>query len=200
MLRGTKLKVALAKIELIAVHGPWSRTIKFHHLLKAPGGRNGRPQPLWGGASKIIEARFTPKDAFDSIYLADHPVTALIEVQALVVVPGSNLPLRAPPWTLVTVDGIVSDVLDLTSPPILKALGTNEQEMTGSWAKAIGLATQELGRAAYDSNRISAIRYGSAKCPGGTNLVVFSDHLAVSSSDYLEVFDPHANLKQRIGL
>jgi hypothetical protein len=30
----------------------------------------GPPQPLWGGASQIRGARFTPKGGFDSIYLA----------------------------------------------------------------------------------------------------------------------------------
>jgi len=199
MWHGVKLRSALARIKLISVHGPWSRIIGFRHVLKAPGRKTGAPQPLWGGAAAIHGARFTPKGGFDSVYLAWDPVTALLEVQALVVVAGATLPLRAAPWALVTVDGIVSNVLDLTDASVLKALGTNEQEMTGTWAKATNPPTQELAQIAYDSNRIEGIKYRSAKHPDGVNLVVFSDRLVAPSKDFLEVYDPHGNMAQRIG-
>jgi len=199
MLHGAKLKTALSKVKLIAVHGPWSRVVGYRHVLRAPGGKKGAPQPLWGGAAAIKGARFTPKGGFDSVYLAWEPVTALLEVQALVVVPGGTVPLRTAPWTLVTVDGIVSNVLDLTDAAILKALGTNVQEMTGAWVKEANPPTQELAKAAYNSGKIAGIKYGSAKHPGGVNLVVFSDRLVPPSTDYLEIFDPHGTLAQRIG-
>jgi RES domain-containing protein len=199
MLHGRKLTTALTKVKLIAVHGPWSRIVGFRYVLKAPGGKKGAPQPLWGGAAKIKGARFTPKGGFDSIYLAWDQITALLEVQALILIPGTTVPLRTAPWALVTVDGIVSHVLDLTNASILKALGTNEQETTGSWAKGAKPPTQELARAAYDSGRIVGIKYSSAKYPGGVNLVVFPDRLVPPSTDYLEVFDPHGSLAQRIG-
>ncbi|MDB6136057.1 MAG: hypothetical protein JWM59_4300 [Verrucomicrobiales bacterium] len=199
MVRGAKLSTALSKAGLIAGHGPWSRIVGFRHLLSAPGGEKGAPQPLWGGAAGIHGARFTPKGGFDSVYLAEEPVTALLEVQALVVISGGLVPLRTARWALVTGDGIVSNVLDLTYASILKALGTTEQEMTGAWARATYPPTQELARAAYDSGRITGIKYGSAKHPGGTNLMVFSDRLVPPSTDYLEVHDPHGHLAQRLG-
>lgn len=199
MLRGAKLKTTLSKVSLIAVHGPWSRIVGFRHVLLAPGGGKGTVQPLWGGAARIHGARFTPRAGFDSVYLAGDPVTALLEVQALVVISGGLVPLRTAPWALVTVDGIVSGVLDLTNACILKTLGTTEQEMTGAWARGANPPTQELARAAYDSGRISGIKYGSAKHPGGENLVVFPDRLGPTSMDYLEVHDPHGHLAQRIG-
>jgi len=198
MWHGARLKTALAKIKRISVHGPWSRIVGFRHVLKAPGGKKGVPQPLWGGAAKIKGARFTPKGGFDSIYLAGEPITALLEVQALVVMPGSMMPLRTAPWALVTVDGIVSNVLDLTDVGILKALGTNEAEMTGAWAKEANPPTQKLAQAAYETGKIAGIKYGSAKHPDGLNLVVFPDLLVPPSTDYLEVYDPHDNLAQRI--
>ena len=198
MWHGAKLKTALTKIKLISVHGPWWRIVGFRHVLKAPGGKRGVPQPLWGGASKIKGARFTPKGGVDSIYLAGEPITALLEVQALVVMPGSMMPLRTAPWALVTVDGIVSNVLDLTDAGILEALGTNEAEMTGAWAKEANPPTQKLAQAAYETGKIAGIKYGSAKHPDGLNLVVFPDRLVPPSTDYLEVYDPHGNLAQRI--
>lgn len=192
MLRGSKLKTALSKIRLTAVHGPWFRLVAFRHLRSAP-------QPLWAGASKSRGARFTPKDGFDSLYLASEPVTALLEVQALVLLPGGPVALKTEPWVLVTVEGIVSNVLDLTNAPTLKALGTNEQEMTGAWVTNPKPPTQELARVAYDSGRISGILYGSAKNPGGRNFVIFPGRLSAGSSDFLEVFDPYENLSHRIG-
>lgn len=201
MLRGASLRTALSRVSLIAVHGPWSRIVGFRHVLSAPAGtgKKGAALPLWGGAAKIRGARFTPQAGFDSVYLAGEPITALLEVQALVIISGGLVPLRTAPWALVTVDGIVSNVLDLTNASILKALGTTEQEMTGSWARGANPPTQELARAAYDSGRIKGIKYGSAKHPGGENLVVFPERLGPPSTDYLEVHDPHGHLAQRLG-
>jgi hypothetical protein len=51
----------------------------------------------------------------------------------------------------------------------------------------------------YDSARIAGIKYGSAKQPGEVNLAVFPDRISVSGGNYLEVYDPHGNLAQRIG-
>jgi RES domain-containing protein len=199
MVQGGRLKAALGRAALIAVRGPWFRMVAHRHLLTAPAGRRGKPQPLWAGASKINGARFTPKGSFDSLYLAFDPVTALLEVQALVLLPGATVPLRTAPWTLVSVDGSVGHVLDLTDAKILDALGTNESEIGGPWVKVTDPPTQELAKAAYDSRRISGIKYGSAKNPGGFNLVVFTDRLGISSIEHLEVYDPDGHLHQRIG-
>lgn len=199
MLRGARLKTALAKAKLISVPGPWTRVVAFRYLLKAPEGRKGPPQPLWGGAAAIKGARFTPKGAFDSVYLAWDPVTALLEVQALIAIPGGTVALRSSPWALITVDGVVSRVLDLADTSVLASLGTNRQEMTGAWVKETNPPTQELAQAALDAGSIAAIRYGSAKDPNGQNLVVFPDRLVSPATDYLEVFDPEGNLAQRVG-
>jgi RES domain-containing protein len=158
----------------------------------------GSPQPLWGGAAKLVGARFTPQGSFDSIYLAHDPITAFIEVSALVVLPGGPVPVRSAPWVVVSVDGMLNHLLDLTDATTLAALGTTGQEMTGAWATTTHPPTQLLGRLAYDSGRISGITYASAKHPGGLNLVVFPDRISVAAGNYLEVYDPHGNLAQRI--
>jgi RES domain-containing protein len=196
MLSGSKLKTAIAKVGLIAVHGPWSRCVAFRHLVKPSKGKKGGP--LWGGASAINGARFTPKGGFDSLYLAWDPVTTLLEVQALIAVPGGPVPLRTPPWVLMTIEGIVANVLDLTDTATLNALKSTEMEMTGTWVTSANSPTQELAQTAYDSGKIAAIKYASAKHPSGMNLVVFPD-LLVKNPSYLEVFHPHLNLIQRIG-
>jgi RES domain-containing protein len=159
----------------------------------------GPAQPLWGGAAKLAGARFTPKGRFESIYLARDPVTAFIEVSALVWLPGGPVPVRTAPWVVVSVDGVLNNLLDLTQAATLAALGTTAQEMTGTWVKAKHPPTQLLGSLAYESGRIAGIQYASAKHPGGVNLVVFPARIAVAAANFLEVYDPHGNLAQRIG-
>ena len=82
------------------------------------------PQPLWGGAAEIAGARFTPIASFDSIYLAHDPITAFIEVSALILLPGGPVPVRSAPWVVISVDGIINNLLDLTDLATLSAPGT----------------------------------------------------------------------------
>lgn len=200
MLTREKLTGALSEATLVEVPGPWSRIVGFRHLLGPPPGLSGPPQPLWGGAARLYGARFTPKGGFDSIYLASDPITALLEVQALVILPGGPLVLRTAPWAIVSIDGLVSNVLDLTNPATLAALGTNEQEISSPWVTISNPPTQLLAQEAWRSGAIAGIKYRSAKHPrDGLNLVVFPDRLSVSPNDYLEVYDPYGHLAQRIG-
>jgi RES domain-containing protein len=96
MLRLLPLAAALAAAKLASAHGPWSRAVQYRHLLGPPPGLTGPPQPLWGGAAKLAGARFTPQGGFDSIYLAENPITAFIEVSALVMLPGGPVPVCTP--------------------------------------------------------------------------------------------------------
>ena len=198
MLPPLQLAAALAKAQLASAHGPWSRVIGYRHLLGPPPGQTGPPQPLWGGAARITGARFTPVGSFDSIYLTHDPITAFIEVSALILLPGGPVPVRSAPWMVISVDGILDGLLDLTDPATLAALGTTAQEMTGSWVAAPHPPTQLLGQLAYDSGHIGGIKYASAKHPGGINLVVFPDRISSAAGNFLEVYDPHGNLAQRI--
>ena len=198
MLPLLQLAAALHSAALISAPGPWSRAIGYRHLLGPPPGQTGPPQPLWGGAAKTTGARFTPVGGFDSIYLAHDPITAFIEVSALILLPGGPVPVRSAPWVVVSVDGILNNLLDLTDPATLAALGTTAQEMTGTWATLPHPPTQLVGQLAYDSGRIAGIKYASAKHPGGINVVVFPDRLAIAAGNYLEVYDPQGHLAQRL--
>lgn len=190
---------ALAIVPLAAVHGPWSRAIGYRHLQGPPPGLSGPPQPLWGGAARMVGARFTPPGSFDSLYLADNPVTAFLEVSALIQLPGGPVPVLAAPWVVVSVEGELNHVLDLTQPAILAALGITPAEVTAPWVTAANPPMQVLGRLTHRSRRVVGIRYASAKHPGGTNLVVFPERLDIASGNYLEVYDPHRQLSQRLG-
>jgi len=198
MLPRLQLAAALHRAALGSAHGPWSRAIGYRHLLGPPPGQTGPPQPLWGGAARIAGARFTPTGSFDSIYIAHDPITAFIEASALILLPGGPVPVRSAPWAVISVDGILNNLLDLTDPTTLTTLGTTAQEMTGTWAATPHPPTQLLGRLAYDSGRIAGIRYASAKHPSGINVMAFLDRVSVAAGNYLEVYDPHGNLSQRI--
>jgi hypothetical protein len=100
------------------------------------------------------------------------------------------------------VDGVVSNVLDLTDDAIRRQLGTTSAELTGEWAYTQAIAgiapTQILGQAAFDCG-ILGLKYDSSKhITGGKALVVLTDHLAANKPSFLEIFDPHGNLVQRL--
>jgi hypothetical protein len=94
---------------------------------------------------------------------------------------------------------MLNNLLDLTDAATLSALGTTAQEMTGTWAATAQPPTQLLGQLASDCGRITGIKYASAKRPGGLNLVVFPERIPTAAGNFLEVYDPHGHLVQRIG-
>lgn len=205
MLTGTALDAAVLTLKRGAVSGPWSRVIGYHLLQgPPPGAPAGSPaQPLWPGGAPANGARFTPKGTFETIYLASDPMTALAEVSGVFTQP--NLPPttpRLPPWAVFAVEGVVTEVLDLTDSGIQAALMTNLQELTGDWqvpqgrfVKGLGPIppTQELGRAAFASGVVRGIKYPSARVPTtGLGYAIFADRLA--SPDSLTVFDPANHL------
>ena len=154
MLAEPDLAAVLNRISPQAAHGFYSRFVEFRHLSTtgphpAPG-----PKPLWGLGSKLYGGRFTPKGAFEAIYLAEDPVTAMAEISGVLYSPQAPMPLTAqPPWVLITVEGVLLRVLDLTALGVQSALGTNGQELTGAWRhiQAIGqeAPTQTLGRVCH---------------------------------------------------
>jgi RES domain-containing protein len=199
MLSASRLTGTLSKISLISAHGPWTRCVGYEHLLGPPLGLAGKPQPLWGGASKINGARFTPPGSFDSIYIASDPITSLTEVWAVIMLPNGPVPAISAPQVVVSIEGIIHNLLDVTNAKCLQSLNTTIQEVTGPYATSQMPPTQVLGQAAYDSGRITGIKYSSARNPGGLNIVLFPDRIPLSSGMYLAVHDPHGRLNQRIG-
>lgn len=204
MLPVAQLSAVLPTLPRITIHGLWSRAIGSHHLLTSP------PQPLWSGGPPVNGARFTPKGGFDSIYLASDPFTALREVVGVFSHPGiPAFTLRIHPWTVLAIDGVLSEILDLTNSAIQGQIGTTLAELTGDWAygqeqysKGLGPIppTQLLGQAAYDCGSVLGFRYLSAKNTrdAGIGIVVFTSRLPANQPSYLEVYDPHNKLSQRL--
>ena len=102
---------------------------------------------------------------------------------------------------LITVEGILLRVLDLTSSDVQSALGTNGQELTGAWRhiQATGkeAPTQTLGRICHQSGRFEAVRFPSSKStPNGVCVAVFTERL--QSPSLIKVFDPNGRLAQQL--
>lgn len=205
MLPVARLRAILPQLPRISIHGPWYRTVGFRLLQGPPPGvAGGPPQPLWPGGAGQNGARFTPLNGFGTIYLASDTETALLEVGAIFKNPhGPPLAPRTPPWTLVSVDGILVNVLDLTDPSIQAFLGTSLAELTGQWVleqQGGNLApTQQLGQAAYGAGDIVGVLYVPAKNPlNGRGIAVFLDRLTPGAPSYLQVYDPDHVLDQRL--
>jgi RES domain-containing protein len=205
MLPTTKLRAALRRAPLIPQTGTWVRAVRSQYLLNPPPGApaGSSPQPLWPGGSASHGARFTPRGGPPAIYLASDPNIALLEVRAMLQPPGGPpLSANAPPQTVVQVQTQVNQVLDLTAPATLAALGTSVQELSGDWrvsaAQGQSIPTWELGREAHATGKIRALLAWSAVAVGqGRVLIVFPD-LLVAGSDFLQVHDPGGPLAQRL--
>lgn len=205
MLPDAQLQTRLRTLHRRVVHGPWYRVVDYSVLTGPPPGMPDDipPQPLWPGGPKRRGARFTPLGGADALYLTSDPLTAFAETNRVFLVPGGPIfPLRAVPTVVLTIEGVIADVLDLTDPAILEQLGTTIAEVTGDWRYSQSLGqippTQRLARAAYATGAVHGIRYLSAKQPDqGHNLVVFTDRLTCEHGCFLAVYDPAGHLFQR---
>jgi RES domain-containing protein len=187
------LRRVLPSLATIPARGPWYRAVAFDHLTgPPPGAAVGAPlQPLWPGGASRKGARFTPGasnpgQGIDSLYLAEDELTPLLEITGVLRPSGIAAPLLFPPQVLMTVDGVLSELLDLTDTSTQRALGTTHQELTGAWAvqQSIYLAgqgplppTQLLGQETFRSGGIVGLRYPSSKNPTGVGVVVFTARL-----------------------
>ena len=203
MLPEKQLGAVLRKIAGVPIGGPFSRAVALHYLFPKPApAPRVKPQPLWGLGSKRFGGRYTPKNSFETIYMAKDMVTALAEAQAII----SNHPAPAftiatAPWAIVAIEGIVASALDLTVLANVQAIGSSYQELTGAWRSVPGHTgeppTHLLGRLCHKSKRFDGICYPSSKnAPFGVCLAVFPDRLRKPA--YLEVYDPHGNVAQRL--
>ena len=201
MLPERQLGAVLRKVAPVPIEGPFSRAVALHYLFRKAPARPVKPQPLWGLGSKRFGGRYTPKNSFETIYVAMDMVTALKEVQAIISIPsGPALTIVSAPWVTVAIQGFLSSVLDLTQTANVEVLGSSYQELTGAWLSVpdqTGEApTHLLGRLCHSSKRFDGILFPSSKNPGGICAAVFPDRLR--SPAYLQVFDPHGNVAQRL--
>jgi hypothetical protein len=193
MLPPQALRRVLPEIGRIQLRGPWYRAVNFDDLSgPPPGGPSGSAvQPLWPGGAARKGARFTPQTlsgtpGIDCLYLAEDELTPLQEIAAVLRPPRSPVPLLFEPQVLLTVDGVLADILDLTDTETQDALGTSRQELTALWLlqQSSYLAgtgplppTQLLAAEAFASRAVVGLRYPSSKNANGVGVAVFTSRL-----------------------
>ncbi|MFO1352793.1 MAG: RES family NAD+ phosphorylase [Gammaproteobacteria bacterium] len=181
MLKGKQLAAKIASLSTLPFTGTVYRLIHVKYAETA----------LSSIGSYRLGGRYNLANTFEALYLADSPITALQEVEMLFRQDEKLFPVKGAPRILLSVEVTLSAVLDLTDVKIQKALGTNPQELTGSWiaVNAAGHAapTQMLGQACFRHEAIEGLKVPSARDHKAFNLAVFPENLKVASD--LRVFD-----------
>lgn len=138
-----------------------------------------------------LGGRYNPPSAFEVLYLSENPVTALQEIQMVRVTDAALFSAKSSPRILLSVEMTLQAILYVTASDVQATLGTNLQELTGSWiapnARGEEAPTQRLGRAVWDHGGIEALVVPSAQDPRRSNITVFPDRLLPGSR--LRVFD-----------
>ena len=204
MLEEKLLPSVLETIPVKAFSGVFYRAVTlealygFHHSPPYPAIR-----PLYNLGAPATGARYTPRNGMPSLYLAESTDTAIAEVnQIFATLRRLQLPTSVPisPCVLFSVNVSLKQVLDLSDPQIQVTLQTDLGELLAPWREAQPSATlpatQRLGRESFDSGRIQALRYPSAQEANRHCYVIFTDRLG--ETDFVEVYDPDGNLKERL--
>jgi RES domain-containing protein len=179
MLQGNHLIETLGKLPTIAQSGTVFRVTFFKYALTALSSKGS----LKGG-------RYNPPGDFEALYLADSPVNALREVEAITEIAGVLRGIPSPPRIILSVEYHLRAVLDLVNPSNATMLKTNFDELNLPWRISQGsAATQKLGAAIYhDHAQIEALIVPSAKSGQAFNLVIFPNRLLPES--YVRICNP----------
>lgn len=197
---------AVSGLSAKPITGTCYRAIPPQHILTALQYSQSRISP-----SRYNGGRFA-ENPFDTVYLAETPIVAQLEVEALL---GSSLsiheliPNPAANYSVLNVRVQLRNILDLTDVDRShRPLGTNAQELTGDWRAyhrrtdkhsipaPVGLApTQELGAAIYACGQFSGFKTISAKFPYAAVLGIFPDR-SVKGDFFEYVYVDAAGQKQ----
>lgn len=190
MLTGNELTQALASLPLQEEAGVAYRII---HAKYADSALSSIGSLKFGG-------RYNPPQAFEALYLASNPVTALQEVNAVIQTEGGLLGVKGPPRILLSVDYNLQAILNICNPNTQSVLGTDLSELIAPWrpvnAQELIAATQMLGTAVYNSQNIEALKVPSARDPNTHNLVILVERLRSDSS--LRVYDDSGIINAQI--
>lgn len=201
MLGERELRRILFGGPLIPLQGPFHRYTELYYLVEALRERR-RPGILAGVGAFLLGGRYNPPRSFETLYVATTGHTALLEAKSTFL--ASRIVADLPPETpllYVGINGRLSNVLDLTNPDVLTALGTTTEKLEAPWmpfqARGVEAPTQTLGRIAYETGRIEALYYHSTKDkPSGRCVAIFPRRLAPPSS--IEIVDHKGLIGERL--
>ena len=143
--------------------------------------------------------RYNPAGAFEVLYLADNPVTALEEVEALLRTNDDLKGVKGPPRIVLSVECVLQRVVQLNERA-LRDLDLSLENVTGPWRESLRRnqtsVTHEIGLISFERGDVEALLVPSAKNPATSNLVVFPDRLMKGSA--LRVFDDSGIIDARL--
>ena len=143
--------------------------------------------------------RYNPAGAFEVLYLADHPVTALEEVEALLRTDDDLKGVKGPPRIVLSVECALQRVVQLNESA-LRDLDLSVEDIIGPWRESLRRnqtpVTHQIGRISFERGDVEALLVPSAKNPATSNLVVFPDRLLKGSA--LRVFDDSGIIDARL--
>lgn len=187
-------------------HGTWFRSIQLQYLNTA----------LQISHTQTLPSRFTSGKGTSVLYLAETPLVAQFEVEAMLGSPyGFQLPNPHRSWAILNVHVGLQHIADLTQTYEQGQVGTTTQELTGDWRgyqlrAVIGSSiqptggpapTQELGETVATATALEGFIVPSAKMPTHRNLVIFPDQLATGSTiifTYPDPSDPTRSITETI--
>jgi RES domain-containing protein len=136
-------------------------------------------------------ARYNAPRSFEALYLADNPVTALREIEAILQTADGLLGVKGPPRILLSVEHRLNSVVDLCDQTVQRLFGTDVRELCAAWrpinAHGQTAPTQALGALLYAAEHVEALRVPSARDPAAHNLVIFPRRLTSASG--VRVYD-----------
>lgn len=190
MLTGNPLIAAVESLPVLSTSGFAFRAVHVRHLNTC----------LSSIGSLQFGGRYNAPSAFEALYLATHPVTSLLEVEALFKSATELKCFLKPPQLLLSIEYKLSAIIDVANLDNQNTLNTNLQELTGNWRlmNALGqlAPTQLLGEAAYNLQTVEALKVPSARDTNSYNLVVFPDRL--SGNSFLRVYDDSGTINAQL--
>jgi hypothetical protein len=155
------------------------------------------PTALGYSHTRLFASRYyegpTAGTQFEIVYVAENPLVALFEVEALFgspLIPGGLIPNPARSWLTINAQVQLTRVADLTDVGAHTALSTSAQELAGDWkgyrqrsvntsvSAPVGIApTQELGSVLHASGLFEGFLTISAKMPYQMVLGIFPRHV-----------------------
>jgi hypothetical protein len=188
---------ACSKLRRLPVRSFWYRALKIEYLERNL--RKKKEGPLGAAHTKRDPTRYCPgqllKNPFEVLYLCEHHVLTLYEVEAIYgpLDPRGILPNPKCAWAIINVHVHLQDVADLTLPDQQDLLGTTTfQTLTGSWRSYLSrnmlAPTQVLAKRLFDLRDFEGVIVPSAKREEEKNLVVFPNWLKAGS--LLSFWDP----------
>ena len=173
---------AVAALPCRPIASVWYRAVKPQHLPRSLGYCHTRLIP-----SRYYEGPTAPVP-FETLYLAENPIVAQFEVEALFgspLTPCGVVPNPANSWLIVNAQVQLTKVADLTNVAQSHLpLSTTAQELTGDWQgyrlrPPISVPpTQQLGASLYASAQFEGFVTISAKLPYNLVLGVFPKFIA----------------------